>query len=129
MARLAGAAIKPGTIHHYRRGGGIQRYGKEHLLADLRNWGFIPKQLKLCRSCWKFLPRYRIWKTKEGRELKTLKHVDWMWAVMRWAKEGKVCPTCQIPEAYDDSVQGQFLQRWGEGLVRHAMVVQTYKEE
>lgn len=46
---------------------------------------------------------------------------------MRWENEGKVCPTCQIPEGYDDAVKGQFLQRLGEGLVRHAMVVQTYE--
>lgn len=126
------AAIKPGTIQLLRRRGSsttviTQQYGQEHLLGDLRGWGFIPKHLKLCRSCWRFLPRRRIWVTREGRPLKTLRHVDWTWAVMRWANEGKVCPTCQIPEGYDDSVKGQFLQRVGEGLVRHALVVQTYE--
>lgn len=105
----------------------VQRYGKEQLAGDLRRWGFIPKQLKLCRSCWSFLPRRRIWKTREGRELKALKHVDWSWAVMRWTNGGKICPTCQIPAGYDDSVKGQFLQRWGEGLVSHALAVQTYE--
>lgn len=133
--RFAGAArskhatlLKPGTILRRNRNSTYtQQYGQEHLLGDLRSWGFIPKHLKLCRSCWRFLPRRRIWLTREGRPLKTLRHVDWTWAVMRWANEGKVCPTCQIPEGYDDSVKGQFLQRVGEGLVRHAMVVQTYE--
>jgi hypothetical protein len=114
----------------------IVSYTKEHLVADLVTWAFItPKSkhapLKLCRSCWKYLPRNRIWRTRDSRrELRSLKRVDWAWAVMLWAKGGgKICPTCQIPVGYDDEVKGQFLQRAGVGLGTHKMVVQTYEEE
>lgn len=127
--------LLPGTITATRKT--IEPYRKEHLLADLVSWGFIklmPKRnrnLKLCRSCWKYLPRQRIWRTKDGRrKLNSLKRVDWAWAVMMWAQGGgKVCPTCQIPEGYDDEVEGRFLQREGVGLGTHKMVVQSYEKE
>ena len=130
----AATPLKPGTVTTTRKT--IEPYRKEHLLADLVSWGFIKAKskrnpVKLCRSCWKYLPRQRIWKTKDGRrKLTSLKRVDWAWAVMLWAQGGgKVCPTCQIPEGYDDEVTGQFLQREGVGLGTHRMVVQSYEQE
>jgi hypothetical protein len=113
-------------------------YRKHYLLADLVSWSFIipsptqtsslrkrrapvhhqpaaepqPKrqqQLKLCRSCWKYLPKQRIWRIRDDKkQLRELKRVDWAWAVMLWAKGGgKVCPTCQVPEGYRDGEEGE----------------------
>lgn len=126
--------IKPGNVLTPQRGTtttSTHPYRKEDLLADLCRWGFIrPTKrggLKLCRSCWTYLPRQRLWQTREGRPLKSLKRVDWAWAVMLWANGGgKVCPTCQIPEGYDDAAEGMFLQKEGNGRVGLKLVVQTY---
>jgi hypothetical protein len=109
---------------------GVHAYDKEHLLADLLRWNFIhPKlDLRLCTSCWKYLPRNRVWYTREGSRLTTLKRVDWSFAIMQWMNDSKckTCPTCQIPEGYDDEVKGRFLQDWDSGFAQGTLRVQEY---
>ncbi|KPI45818.1 uncharacterized protein AB675_424 [Cyphellophora attinorum] len=121
-------------------------YGKEHLLYDLKKWHLIPGGLQLCSACWKYLPRDRIWKTKDGkRQLRELRMVDWTWAIMMWKEEvrhvknwTRTCPTCAIPDEWwasdngedhgEDDGEARFCQAWGEGVAERVMVVQKYKK-
>lgn len=89
-------------------------------MAQFRQWSWMPENLQLCHFCWKFLPRQRIWKDRQGREISSLRKVDWNWAVKDWIQGGKICPTCQIPENYNDS--SGWLQCWPDGFVRIVMV-------
>ena len=93
-------------------------YAQQNLLHALQKWGFISKELRLCHKCETFLPRYRIWKTRLGKPLRNLEHVDWMWAVFRWNTGGRICPTCEI----GDFEEGEdWLQPWPEGFARGAL--------
>jgi hypothetical protein len=125
-------ALKPGIIRtrdRFRVRGPPRHYGKENLLLDLRRWNFIPKELSLCKSCWRYLPRNRIWTTRSGLPLKALKRVDWSWMVMLWQQGGKYCPTCQLPEEFDEGVtsSGTFVQNWSEGMVAKVVVAQLLR--
>jgi hypothetical protein len=119
--------LKPGIVrvHRYPR-----HYGKESLLSDLRKWNLIPKELALCKACWRYLPHNRIWTTRSGVALKNLKRVDWSWAVMLWRQGGKFCPTCQIPKNSEAGKRsnGTFVQNWAEGMAAKVMVVQVYDD-
>jgi hypothetical protein len=128
-------------VHHNTK---TYVYGKEHLLYDLKKWGLIPGGLQLCSTCWRYLPRDRIWKTRDGkRELRQLQMVDWTWAIMMWKEEVKhvkdwtrTCPTCAIPDEWWDADEAdsggvggaRFCQAWGEGVAERVMVVQRYKK-
>jgi len=91
-----------------------RRYDYSALIRKLRV--IMPDHLHLCHSCWKYLPKQRVWKDSEGRNITTLKKVDWLWAVKEWIRGGKICPSCQIPEDWEDN-EG-WLQCLGEGVVR-----------
>ncbi|KAK5312669.1 hypothetical protein LTR70_008039 [Exophiala xenobiotica] len=79
-----------GTYHERRP------YTHLHLLGALRKWSYIPNHLQLCRSCEKYLPRDRVWIARNGKTIKELEHVDWLWTIGRWTRGGKTCPTCEI---------------------------------
>lgn len=90
------------------------RFDHRHLLKALKRWNWIPDNLLLCRECEMYLPRERIWKDRQGKEISRLMLVDWMGAFAFWKKGGGICPPCQIP---DDFVEGEeWLQAWPEGL-------------
>jgi hypothetical protein len=94
LASIAGASAIPlkGGLIKISSGGGKQvEYDKEYLLADLVKWKFIDiysgtnkSQMQLCIRCWKYLPLHRVWKLPSGQPISTLKHVDWIHAVMLW---------------------------------------------
>jgi hypothetical protein len=116
-------------------------YNRDLLFQDLLRWNFIaaipfaggkaqPK-LQLCTSCHEYLPTTnRIWYTRDGRRLASLKKVDWNFAIMSWThgngRKGLVCPTCQVLDGYDDAVPGMFLQAWDSGFAGGVLRVQEY---
>lgn len=108
------------------RGRVLVDYQHRHLVADMARWRgtFISSNLKLCHSCWRWLPENRVWKDpKTNRDITTLKHVDWLWMIARWKSAGgKICPSCQIPQKF---VEGEeFLQPWPEGFGRRSIIRQ-----
>jgi len=84
--------VTNGTRHERRP------YAHLNLLGALHKWNYIPSHLQLCRNCEKYLPRNRIWIARNGKPIKELQHVDWMWTVGRWTRGGKICPTCEISD-------------------------------
>jgi len=98
-------------------------YVHRHLMLDMQRWAWVPTDLRLCRYCWKFLPKQRTWKTADGIVISKLKMVDWVWAVKEWVQGGKVCPTCQIPDKVERSKS--WVQCWPEGFARVVMVEQS----
>ncbi len=40
---------------------------------------------------------------------------------------GMTCPTCQIPDGYDDDKDGRFLQAWDSGFAGGVLRVQKYE--
>jgi len=95
-----GTNLRPGLVKSFLT---YRQYVRRDMLRDLRRWQWIPSSLQLCRMCWKYLPRQRVWKDKRGRKISSLKKVDWVWAVKDWLDGGHICPSCRIPEGYDDS--------------------------
>ena len=119
---------------HVRHNGKPSWYGKEHALIDLKAWSWIPEGLKLCKLCLKYLPRNRIWKLNDGREIRSLKTVDWMWTVGQWMNGGSSCPTCQVGNAHDwteefEEGRETWTQCWGEGFVQNVMVKRGFIDE
>ena len=41
--------------------------------------------------------------------------------------KGMACPTCQVPEGYDDEQPGRFLQAWDSGFAGGVLRLQEYK--
>lgn len=102
------AAISVHTNFNTRRSKSWDRkhlYMRKDLMLDLRRWNWIPPHLKLCKSCLKYLPTRRIWRDREGQELCSLKLVDWPWMIHDWMRDGKKCPTCQMPDDFDEDKQ------------------------
>ena len=96
-------------------------YAHLDLLVALRKWRFINPNLQLCRSCTKYLPFNRLWKTVDGRAIRNLPYVDWMWAISQWQRGVAPCPTCQIDKG---PAEDEWLQAQPEGFARGALVRQ-----
>ena len=88
-------------------------YTHRDLLGALKRWKWIPDGLQLCLDCQKYLPRNRFWTAKNGKPIVKLQHVDWVWAVGRWTRGAKSCPTCQIGDLEEGE---EWLQAWPEGV-------------
>ena len=93
-------------------------YGLLDFMRALHVW--VDPSLQLCHSCLKYLPVQRKWKDRQGRDITTLRRVDWLWAVKCWISGGRNCPTCQIPQDYDES--REWVQCRPESFVRVVMV-------
>lgn len=109
-----------------RSGGKTQTvlYAHRHLVLAMAKWAFIPSHTQFCKICEKFLPKQRVWTDGNGRGIRMLERVDWMWAVARWRRGGKICPSCQILGVGEGVEGGDWVQTWPEGygrgpLVRH----------